>query len=77
MIHFKSRKVLSFYLLFGLVLSLVSCSPRPVQEESVAVPPSYEQYSKQELLNREQAVQEDFDRFTEDIFRDSSDCRAF
>lgn len=71
MIHFDRRRLLSLFLILTLLFSLVSCVPSHRQEETVSVPPSYEQYSKQELKTREQSVQEAFDAFTEEIFRDS------
>lgn len=71
MICFDRRRFRSLCLILTLVFTLTSCVSSPRQEETVSVPPSYEQYSKQELQTREQSVQEAFDAFTEEIFRDS------
>ncbi len=71
MIRFDRRRFLSLCLILTLLFSLASCNPSRMQEETVSVPPSYEQYSKQELMTREQSVQEAFDAFTEEIFQDS------
>lgn len=71
MIRFDRRRVLTLCLILGFAFSLVSCYPAIRQEETVSVPPSYEQYSKEELKTKEQSVQEAFDGFTEGIFRDS------
>ena len=71
MIRFDRRRVLTLCLILGFAFSFVSCYPAIRQEETVSVPPSYEQYSKEELKTKEQSVQEAFDGFTEGIFRDS------
>ena len=71
MIRFDRRRVLTLCLILGFAFSFVSCYPAIRQEVTVSVPPSYEQYSKEELKTKEQSVQEAFDGFTEGIFRDS------
>ncbi len=57
--------------LLVLLLSCLSACTSARKDETAAVRPSYEQYSRQELQERVKEEQAAFDAFTETVFRDS------